>query len=287
MKLPFVKSKLDDQLLLRAFGELDGPEADRLAKKLEKSPKLRAEAEKLDQAACKLNLLKEIPEPQLSTERLRDALLGQGLRRESPAPDLAPRKPVTATLGWVAAAAVLGTLAVAVAKLLNPGAVAAHRPSNPAHEGSAQYAQLQRKADAKPVAATVNLNAATLASNKHASLARREPPKGRSHRLNPDEVPAKQLESPITLPESFGTPTARLAMNQLQPGGSLSNANAPAQNGQAQNGQAPAGKAVTTKRNDVRQSPKRRLVVIDGEDDATGLPKAQEVADVGHVVLTG
>lgn len=103
-----MKKRIEDQILLLAYGELDAGEAEALTRRIEADPALRALYEEHARVRDATRAVPEPPAPSLSSERLRERILSESATRR------------TAGWGWAFAGggvALAGVLAVLAANL--------------------------------------------------------------------------------------------------------------------------------------------------------------------------
>jgi hypothetical protein len=307
-----ISKNLDEKLVQYAYGELSASESKKLEALIASRADLQARVKLLSSSRLKLNLLQEIPEPQLSTERLRDAILGQGLRPEArPEPAFRISNVFAWTLTAVAVGVIGGTYFL-YPRNARTGNIATH--SQGAANKSSSGTLLAAQDRAPEIHSAVSMSLAGRSNAKAGTASEVDSRRGerggnsRTHFARQGGNSLAGIESSVDL-SKVDLDEAKQVLNELygRPGqpygfpeaqttdesaGAVSGGFAPlghAGLGSANLPSASAGSHGTSAKSKTTTSPRQRrtLVVIDGDQDpATGLPKANEVADESHVVLS-
>jgi len=103
-----VKKKVEDQLLMMAFGDLSAEEVAKVQAQASVDPEAARTLHAYSRMKEELKLLSDVPPDQLSTERLREAILARGLRE--------PRPVSRPTWLWMPAVAAVAAFALVVVK---------------------------------------------------------------------------------------------------------------------------------------------------------------------------
>jgi len=78
-----MKKRIEDQILLLAYGELDASEAEALTRRIEADPALRALYEEHARVRDATRIVPEPPAPSLSSERLRERILNESATKRT------------------------------------------------------------------------------------------------------------------------------------------------------------------------------------------------------------